>query len=51
MNLTHFNQMEFKARRNALLAKMGAGISIIPTAPEVVRNRDSHYPYRFDSHF
>lgn len=30
---------------------MGAGIAIIPTAPEVIRNRDSHYPYRFDSYF
>lgn len=30
---------------------MQAGIAIIPTAPEVVRNRDSHYPYRFDSYF
>lgn len=30
---------------------MGSGIAIIPTAPEVLRNRDSHYPYRFDSYF
>ena len=30
---------------------MGGGIAIIPTAPEVIRNRDSHYPYRFDSYF
>jgi Xaa-Pro aminopeptidase len=30
---------------------MGAGIAIIPTAPESIRNRDSHYPYRFDSYF
>jgi Xaa-Pro aminopeptidase len=30
---------------------MGEGIAIVPTAPEVIRNRDSHYPYRFDSHF
>jgi Xaa-Pro aminopeptidase len=42
---------EFKQRRDALLAHMGAGIAIIPTAPEVIRNRDSHYPYRFDSYF
>lgn len=27
------------------------GIAIVPTAPEVIRNRDSHYPYRFDSYF
>jgi Xaa-Pro aminopeptidase len=30
---------------------MGEGIAIVPTAPELIRNRDSHYPYRFDSYF
>ncbi len=30
---------------------MQTGIAIIPTAPEAIRNRDSHYPYRFDSYF
>ena len=45
------NIQEFKARRDQLLQAMGSGIAIIPTAPEVIRNRDSHYPYRFDSHF
>ena len=30
---------------------MGAGVAFIPTTAEVVRNRDSHYPYRFDSYF
>lgn len=30
---------------------MGEGLAIIPTAPEAIRNRDSHYPYRFDSYF
>jgi Xaa-Pro aminopeptidase len=30
---------------------MGEGIAIIPTAHEIVRNRDSHYPFRFDSYF
>jgi Xaa-Pro aminopeptidase len=33
------------------MASMQAGIAIIPTSPEVTRNRDSHYPYRFDSYF
>ncbi len=42
---------EFKRRRNALIQSMGEGIAIIPTAPEMVRNGDSHYPYRFDSYF
>jgi len=46
-----FNTTEFHQRRRQLLSKMGCGIAIIPTAPEVVRNRDSHYPYRFDSYF
>ena len=49
--MTMFNLKEFQARRNQLLANMGEGIAIIPTAPETIRNRDSHYPYRFDSHF
>ena len=46
-----FDLKEFQQRRQALLTSMGAGIAIIPTAPEVIRNRDSHYPYRFDSYF
>ena len=41
----------FRARRNRLLAQMQRGVAVIPTAPERVRNRDSHYPYRFDSYF
>jgi len=42
---------ECKSRREKLLSLMGKGIAIIPTAPEMIRNRDSHYPYRFDSYF
>ncbi len=45
------NLKEFQQRRQTLLTNMGEGIAIIPTAPEVTRNRDSHYPYRFDSYF
>jgi Xaa-Pro aminopeptidase len=30
---------------------MGGGVAVIPTAPERLRNRDTHFPYRFDSHF
>ena len=41
----------FLARRKRLLQTIGSGVAIIPTAPEVVRNRDAHYPYRFDSYF
>lgn len=45
------NLKEFQHRRALLLRQMGAGIAIIPTAAEAIRNRDSHYPYRFDSYF
>ena len=41
----------YSTRRDALLAMIGDGVAIIPTAPERVRNRDSHHPYRFDSYF
>ncbi|MDD2988524.1 MAG: Xaa-Pro aminopeptidase [Zoogloea sp.] len=44
----------FQARRTRLLATMqaaGGGVAIIPTAPERIRNRDTHYGYRFDSYF
>ena len=43
--------VEFQQRRNKLLTAMGEGIAIVANAPEAIRNRDSHYPYRFDSYF
>ena len=43
---------EFKRRRRQLMQMMGPGaVAILPAAPEVVRNRDVHYPYRPDSDF
>ena len=39
----------FATRRARLAQRMGAGVAVIPTAPERVRNRDTHYPYRYDS--
>lgn len=42
---------EFKVRRQTLAERIGQGVAVIPTATEAVRNRDSHYPYRFDSYF
>ncbi len=40
------------ARRRAQLAqRIGKGVAIVPTAPERTRNRDAHYPYRYDSYF
>ena len=44
----------YASRRAALIAQMqakGGGVAIIPTAPEVMRNRDADYPYRHDSYF
>ena len=44
----------YAARRASLITQMqakGGGIAIIPTAPEVMRNRDADYPYRHDSYF
>jgi Xaa-Pro aminopeptidase len=41
----------YAARRNRLAGLMGEGVAVIATAPERLRNRDSHYPYRFDSYF
>ncbi|MBS1190362.1 MAG: aminopeptidase Metallo peptidase family [Rhodocyclaceae bacterium] len=39
------------ARRKRLLQAIGDGVAVVPTAPEAIRNRDAHYPYRFDSYF
>ncbi len=43
------------ARRRAELARRmraeGGGVAVLFTAPEVPRNRDSEFPYRFDSYF
>src|SRR5207253_1673735 len=41
----------YAARRSRLAALMGEGVAVIATAPERLRNRDSHFPYRFDSYF
>src|SRR5688500_15002052 len=41
----------FQRRRSALARSMGNGVAVVPTAPERTRNRDAHYPYRFDSYF
>jgi Xaa-Pro aminopeptidase len=46
-----FDIGEFAARRQELMQNMAEGVAIIPTSPEAIRNRDAHYPYRFDSYF
>lgn len=40
-----------RSRIAAAMARMGGGIAIIPTASEQMRNGDSDFPFRFDSHF
>ena len=45
------NHEVFAARRRNLLQRLGNGVAIVPTAPERVRNRDTHHPYGFDSYF
>ena len=45
----------YRTRRAALADRMreqsGGGLALVPTAPEVARNRDSYFPYRYDSYF
>lgn len=41
----------YRDRRARLATQLENGIAIIPTAPEQIRNRDAHYPYRYDSYF
>ncbi|NTV95949.1 MAG: Xaa-Pro aminopeptidase [Thiobacillus sp.] len=41
----------YRQRRRRVMREMAAGVMVIATAPEAVRNRDSHYPYRPDSYF
>ena len=38
-------------RRLRLARAMQRGVAVMPTAPERVRNRDAHYPFRYDSYF
>ena len=43
---------ELKRRRKRLMQMMEPqSIAIVPAAPEVIRNRDVHYPFRQDSDF
>jgi len=51
MSISSFNADVFGRRRARLAAGLGDGIAIVPTAPERIRNRDAHHPYRFDSYF
>ena len=42
---------ERRARLAQWMSERGGGIAVLPTAPERLRNGDSDFPYRFDSHF
>ncbi|MGZ8201772.1 MAG: aminopeptidase P N-terminal domain-containing protein, partial [Burkholderiales bacterium] len=41
----------YARRRERVAREMERGIAVIPTAPERIRNRDAHYPFRYDSYF
>ena len=44
----------YHQRRLLLAERMrqaGGGVALIPTAPEMARNRDTQFPYRADSYF
>ncbi len=47
----NFDPTLYARRRARLLDQMQHGVAIIPTAPEVARNADTHYSYRHDSNF
>lgn len=51
MTRTNLNTAIYAERRRKLQQQLQRGIAIIPTAPEVARNADAHYDYRYDSHF
>jgi Xaa-Pro aminopeptidase len=52
MPLKQLPKTEMQRRRRALMRMMDKNsIAIIPAAPECIRNRDVHYPYRQDSDF
>lgn len=45
-------QREYARRRRQLMRMVGRdGIAVLPAAPERVRSRDTHHPYRQDSDF
>ncbi|MDR1528825.1 MAG: aminopeptidase P N-terminal domain-containing protein [Burkholderiales bacterium] len=48
------NTAIYRERRERLLqtiSRRGGGIVIMPTAPELFRNRDTHFPFRAESYF
>lgn len=49
--MLNLSPAHYRQRRRRVMHRMAEGVMVIATAPEVIRNRDSHYPYRPDSHF
>ncbi|MDH5207533.1 MAG: aminopeptidase P N-terminal domain-containing protein [Burkholderiaceae bacterium] len=49
MNVDRYR--ERRARVLQAMAELGGGVAVHFTAPERMRNRDSEYPYRYDSTF
>lgn len=45
------NYQPFATRRHMLARQLKPGVIILPTSPEVARNADAHFPFRFDSSF
>jgi len=41
----------YQRRRSLLGKRLQQGVVVLPTALEKIRNADTHYGYRFDSHF
>ena len=41
----------YQRRRAQLARSISRGVAIIPTSRELARNRDTQFPYRFDSYF
>jgi Xaa-Pro aminopeptidase len=41
----------YRGRRQRLAQQMQRGVAVLATAREHIRNRDAHYPFRFDSYF
>ena len=46
------NQQEYQRRRRQLMSMISEGaMAILPAAPDKIRSRDTHYPFRQDSDF
>jgi Xaa-Pro aminopeptidase len=45
------NLPAYQRRRVQLAKQLKGGVVVLPTAPERIRNADTHFGYRFDSHF